>query len=49
MITYSAACAAIAGVLMMTSQTVSAQSIADRVGQVKEGGVRMSFASRPEV
>ena len=46
---FSAACAAVAGALMIASQAVGAQSIADRVGQVKDGKVRMSFASRPEV
>ena len=49
MSTYRAASAALCGVLIFGSQAVGAQSIADRVRQVKDGGVRMSFASRPEV
>ena len=49
MSTYRAASAAFFVMSILASQTAGAQSIADRVKQVKDGGVRMSFASRPEV
>lgn len=48
MSTYSAACAVACGAMLIAWQAAGAQTIASRVSQVKDGQVRMSFASRPE-